>query len=92
MVLPPGKPAAANNEVDLHGLASALTSHTNLCLAAQRPPSVALIRSMSALLIEQTRRARGLPARQTPPRNGQTIKLTLEDRGQPPAPEPASED
>jgi hypothetical protein len=79
LVIPPGKPEAMPPaqlpDVDLAGLAAAINASVAATLAAGGIPSRSLGRDAAATLRRYMRAARGLPERQTIPRNRQTSKL-----------------
>jgi hypothetical protein len=78
LVIPPDEPDPAPIPapgVDLTGLAAALNAAVSATLAAGGTPSKALGRDATATLRRVMRAARGLPDRQTRPRNRQTTKL-----------------
>lgn len=87
LVLPPGKPdkpepAEPAPGIDLAGLGAAIqaTVAAAAISGAKLPKGVA--REAAATIRHAMRRARGLPDRQTKPRNGQTIQL-IESSTQP---------
>lgn len=78
----PGLPAplpafsgSAPAPVDLHGLADALRATAEAATASGKPLPAGLVREASALLREQIRTARGLPARRTGQPGGKTIQI-----------------
>lgn len=84
LVIPPGKPDAprepeAMPAIDLHGLAAAIEATVAATQAAGRTPSIGLAREAAATIRHAMRAARGLPARQTKPRSGQTTPLLESD-------------
>src|SRR5689334_9616893 len=84
-VIPPGRPretSLPSPTIELHDAASALQA---VAVAAQAglPVTKAAVRDTVGLIREQVRVCRGLPARQTRHRFGQTIGLAPE----PPEPE-----
>ena len=78
-VIPPGKPAQNQQanlpDIDLAGLAAAISATGQALAAAGTTPSKSLGREAAATLRHYIRAVRGLPSRQTKAKNRQTLQI-----------------